>query len=122
MKRIAVIAIAVTTFAVGLNVGRYVESVKSAPVINVTVNGVSTESKESIEDVITCEINDTYSDRAEQYKKVFNTTKSVLLFTRSGDKLAGLKVMDTLNYPTRTTIFFEEPRAAGGMVIARCEY
>lgn len=122
MKRIAVIAIALTTFAVGLNVGRYVESVKSAPVINVTVNGVSTESKEAKEDVITCEINDNYRDSAEPYKKVFNTTKSVLLSTRRGDKLAGLEVIDALSYPTRTTIFFDEPRASGGMVIARCEY
>lgn len=122
MKRIAVIAIALTTFAVGLNVGRYVESVKSAPVINVTVNGVSTESKEAKEDVITCEINDNYRYSAEPYKKVFNTTKSVLLSSRRGDKLAGLEVIDTLSYPTRTTIFFDEPRASGGMVIARCEY
>lgn len=122
MKRIAVIAIAAATFAVGLNVGRYVESAKPAQVINVTVNGVSTESKEVKEDVITCEINDSYRDRTEAYKKVFNTTKSVLLSARRGDKIAGLEVIDAINYSTRTTIFFDEPRASGGMVIARCEY
>ncbi len=121
MKRIAVVTIAVLSFAGGLNIGRFIETSKAAPVINVTVNGVSTESKEPKEDTITCKIDDSYRDRTEPYKKVFNTTGSVLLYAKRGDKIAGLEVIDVINYPGRSTIFFDEPRASGGMVIARCE-
>jgi len=119
MKRIAVIAIALTTFTVGLNVGRYVESVKSAPVINVTVNGVSTETNTDQE--VTCKVRDFYRNHLPVNFE-FKTTKNKLTSLERHSKIYGMEVADVRNKRTDTMLFLNDDAASGGMVIAICEY
>lgn len=119
MKRIAVIAIAATTFAVGLNVGRYVESVKTAPVINVTVNGVSTEKESNID--VTCNVNDYYRNQLP-YNFSFDITKEKLTSLKDGSTIRGMIVLDARHFSTETMLFIKDEKAGGGMVIAHCGY
>jgi len=120
MKRIAVIAIAATTFAVGLNVGRYVESVKSAPVINVTVNGVSTNSTDKA-DNLECSFNDFERNSRDEYNGSFKVSKSVLKSSRYGDTIEGRRVLDIDDYLSGYKIFMDDEKASGGMIIVRCK-
>jgi uncharacterized protein (UPF0335 family) len=120
MKRIAVISIALFSFAAGLNIGRYVESVKSAaPVVNVNVNGAKVEA--STDKEVTCEVRDYHQDLSP-YRFDFKTTKSTLLSLKKYDTINNMEVREVRNMYTYTKLFLTDEKGSGGLIIANCEY
>lgn len=79
MKRIAVVAIAVLAFSAGIHTGRWVEAKKNPPVVNVTVNPVST-----VDPIYNCTIK-THDDSRYISNEEFTLTATQIINMERGD-------------------------------------